>query len=62
MRIIKLIIYLLRNDVIIRTGAASAVGARRHDENDVVVMLLSISIIFWTYYLWSVPNNGLHIH
>jgi len=34
-----------KNDVIMRTGAASAVGVRRHNENDVIMIITGL----WRY-------------
>jgi len=53
------------NDVIMRTGAASAVGARRHHDNDVTMAIAGL----WRYgdwrhvatgctALWFIVNSG----
>jgi len=42
------------NDVIMRTGAASAVGARRHNENDVTMTIAGL----WRYGDWRHVATG----
>jgi len=45
------------NDVIMRTGAASAVGARRRDENDVTMTLAA-----WLMEIWRLATCGHGLH
>ena len=42
------------NDVIMRTGAASAVGARHHNENDVIMTIAGL----WRYGGWRHVATG----
>ena len=42
------------NDVIVRMGAASAVGARRHNENDVTMTIAGL----WRYGDWQHVVTG----
>jgi len=42
------------NDVITRTGAASTVGARRHNENDVTMTIAGL----WRYGDWRHVATG----
>jgi len=44
------------NDVIMRTGAASAVGARRHNENDVIMIINAL----WRYGDWRHVATGFN--
>jgi len=43
-----------KNDIIMRTGAASAVGARRHNENDVTMIIA----VLWRYGDWRHVATG----
>jgi len=42
------------NDITVRTGAASAVGARRHNENDVTMTIAGL----WRYGDWRHVATG----
>jgi len=45
---------MVANDVIMTTGAASAVGARRHNENDVTMTVAGL----WRYGDWRHVATG----